>query len=205
MSDSLKDLDNRLKDIDQLLEAHKAITKFKNAEVAAKNSSGSLSNVGRIFDALVTNPGPGKPQEVDAINRAAFVLLCSHLQGFIDDLHRETAYCVLDGKVKDVNATVKLVKPRNANPHVDIINQMFAGLGVYDLMENIAWRNCANKTVKDRLTAYIQDRNRIAHGDQTSVTKQKVEQFKKYVKTLAEKLDETVAKKVQQTNGQRPW
>ena len=200
-----QNLANRLADIDQLIAAHKAITKFKRAEAAARNAGGALADVGRVFDALVTDPGPGKPKEVDTINRAAFVLLCSHLQGFIDDLHKETAGIVLAGKVNDLEKTIKLIKPRNANPHVEIIEKMFAGLGVYDLMQEISWQKCANKTVRERLTNYIVERNKIAHGTQVGISKAKVEQFKKYVETLADKLDEKVAQGVHAITGRRPW
>lgn len=198
-------LNNRLTDIDQLLEAHKAITKFKRAEAAAKMPGRALADVSRIFYALVTDPGPGKPKEVDAINRAAFVLLCSHLQGFIDDLHREAAKIVLKGKVQDIDKTIKLIKPRNANPHVEIIETMFSGLGIYDLMQNIRWNNCSNNTVRDRLRKYIEERNKIAHGTQVGISKGKVVQFKKYVETLADKIDGSVAQKIQALTGNPPW
>src|SRR5579885_3020162 len=198
-------LSNRLADIDQLLAAHKAITKFKKAEAAAQRAGGALADVGRVFDALITDPGPGKPKEVDAINRAAFVLLCSHLQGFVDDLHKETALIVLDGRVQDIEKTITLIKPKNANPHVDVIEQMFAGLGIYDVMQNICWQKCANKTVRERLTNYIGERNKIAHGTQVGITKGKVEQFKKYVETIADKLDDTVARQVERLTRRRPW
>lgn len=190
-------LTNRLADINQLLDAHKAITKFKRAEAAAQRAGGALADVSRVFDALVTDPGPGKPKEVDAINRAAFVLLCSHLQGFVDDLHCETANIVLEGKVHNIDKTIKLIKPRNANPHVEVIETMFAGLGIYDLMHGIRWQKCSNSTVRERLKKYIEDRNKIAHGAQMGISKDKVVKFKKYVETLADKLDESVARKIQ--------
>lgn len=198
-------LSNRLADVDQLTEAHKAITKFKRAEAAARKVGSGLADIARIVDALVSDPGRGKPKEVDAINRAAFVLLCSHLQGFIDDLHKETAGIVLAGKVLDVDKTIELIKPRNANPHVEIIEKMFAGLGIYDVMQAISWRNCTNKTVRDRLTGYIRERNKIAHGTQIGITKAKVVSFKSYVEILADNLDEIIAQKVSEITERRPW
>ncbi|TLF45073.1 hypothetical protein FEI13_18550 [Halomonas urmiana] len=204
-SNARESLTIRLQDIDQLLEAHKAITKFKRAEAAAQLTGGALADVSRVFDALVTDPGPGKPKEVDAINRSAFVLLCSHLQGFIDDLHKEAAHIVLNGRVQDVDKTIKLIKPGNANPHVHIIETMFSGLGIYDLMQNISWQKCTNQTVRDRLGNYIRDRNKIAHGAQMSVSKDKVQQFKKYVETLSDKLDATVGRGIQGITGAQPW
>lgn len=136
-STSFHNLESRLKDIEQLLAAHTAITKFNKAQRVAEQAGAELRNISRIIDALVTNPGRGRPSEVDALNRAGFVLLCSHLQGFIDDIHLEVAHIVLRGKVASIEETVKLVKPRNSNPHVEVINKIFAGLGIYDLMDKI--------------------------------------------------------------------
>src|SRR5690348_11028243 len=102
-SQALKDLENRLNDIEQLLAAHSALTKFKKAEKAANLAGGPLVQVAAVVKALVTNPGVGKPAEVDALNRAAFVLLTAHFQGFVDDLHKEAAKNLLNGKVVSVD------------------------------------------------------------------------------------------------------
>ena len=204
-SQSRKDLDQRLKDIDQLFNAHSAITKFKKAEQAANKAGGDLKQIANVVNALVKQPGKGKPVEVDAINRAAFVLLTAHFQGYIDDLHKETANIVLAGKVKSVDEILKLIKPRNANPHVDIIEKMFSGLGIYEVMQNIAWQKCNNKSVKDRLTKYIETRNKLAHGKQEAITKHKVKQYKDYVEMLAEKIDGVVREKAKTLTGQHPW
>ena len=82
---------------------------------------------------------------------------------------------------------------------------MFSGLGIYDLMQEISWQKCSNKTVRERLTGYIVERNKIAHGTQLGISKGKVEQFKKYVETLSDKLDESVAQNVARITGRRPW
>jgi len=123
-----------MKDIDQLLNAHTAITKFKKAEQVANNAGGDLRQIANVVNALVTNPGKGKPVEVDAINRAAFVLLTAHFKVFVDDLHKETAKYHFSGQVSDIDEIIKLIKPRIANPHVDIIEKMFSGLGIYEIM-----------------------------------------------------------------------
>lgn len=204
-SQSFKDLEQRLKDIDQLLKAHSVITQFKKADKAAKKAGGDLRQIANVVNALVTQPGRGKPVEVDVINRAAFVLLTAHFQGFVDDLHKETANIVLSSKVSNVDDIIKLVKPRNANPHVGIIEQMFSGLGVYEVMQAISWQRCSNKSVRDRLTKYIEMRNKLAHGKQEKITKQKVKQYKSYIEMLAEKIDGVVREKVKALTGSYPW
>lgn len=73
-------LTERLRDIEQLIGAHTAITKFKKAEDTALRVGGELKKIADVIDALVTDPGRGKPKEVDAINRASFVLLTAHFR-----------------------------------------------------------------------------------------------------------------------------
>jgi len=202
---ALLNLQARLADVDQLMDAHSAITRFKKAERSAKQSGGELSKLADVFAALISNPKRGRPSEVGAINRAAFVLLTSHLQGFVDELHEETANIVLRGKAKDIPSVVSLVRPRNSNPHPYVIDQMFSGLGVYEVSKSIKWQKCKNERVRQRLREYIETRNKIAHGAQMEVTKSKVETFRKFVETFAEKLDSQVCKKAEQATGQLPW
>ncbi len=136
-----QDLEKRLQDIiKQLVDSHKAITQVQACEAAASRAGGELREPSKVVNALVHNPGRGKAKEVDAINRAAFVLLSSHLQGFVDPLHNETAIVALTGKVEKPEDTIKLIKPRNFNLHVDVIEKMFASLGMYDLMKDIHGR-----------------------------------------------------------------
>ena len=121
-------LADRLVDVDQILQAHTALTKFKRAEAVANQAGGGLQSIINVVNALVTDPGQGRPAEVAALNRSAFVLLCAHFQGFVEDLHREAAQCTLNGKVASIEDIVKLVKPRNSNPHADIIGRCFRAL-----------------------------------------------------------------------------
>jgi len=204
-SQARQDLDDRLSDIDQVFQAHTALTKFKKAEAVANEAGGGLQSITNVVNALVTEPGKGKPAEVSALNRSAFVLLCAHFQGFIEDLHQEAARYTLAGKVSSVADVVRLVKPRNSNPHAEIIERMFSGIGVYDLMHSPHWQKCSNQTVRSRVTKYIQERNQIAHGKRPTIRKAKVTGFKKFVVLLADALDEEVRKQVEALTGRSPW
>lgn len=127
------------------------------------------------------------------------------MQGFIRDLHLEAAKSMLKGRATNVDAIAKLVTPRNANPHSDIIDQMFAGIGVYNLMAAIKWEKCSSPAVKSRLKQYIEDRNSIAHGRAPSIAKSRVVQFKAFVLLLADHLDAEVAKQIKKVTGTTPW
>ena len=129
----------------------------------------------------------------------------AHFLGFVDELHLELEKIVLKVKVTDPEAIVKLVKLPRSNPHVQIINQMFSGLGVYELMDEISWQKCDNKKVKSRLTAYLETRSKIAHGSKGSIMKGRVEQLKEYVELLSQKLDSKCAAKAKAVHGKAPW
>ncbi len=204
-SRSLQYLDQRMQDIEQLLQAHTALTQFQRARRAAERAGGELSRIAEIIEPLVHQPGRGRRTEVDALNRGSMVLLSSHLQGFIDDLHLEAANIVLANKVNSIERVVEHAKPRNANPHADIIERMFDGIGIYEVLDNICWQKASNNTIKKRLTEYIQIRNKIAHGAQESITKAKVQSFQDFVVRFAQNLDEVVADKIEEETGTRPW
>jgi hypothetical protein len=208
-SQALIDLNDRLKDVEQLLQAHTALTQFKRAEQAINRQASvgtlRLRGVLEVLKALVTTPGKGKPAQVAAINRSAFLMLCSHLQGFVDDLHLETARYILRGRVTNPEDIAKLTRPRAANPHANIIELMFCGVGVYEIMSGIRWKNCSNKTVRERLTKYIEQRNLVAHGKRPAITKSKVLQFQSYVQLLAAALDANARTGIAAATRAAPW
>lgn len=204
-SQARENLNARLGDVDQILNAHTAITKFKNAEAAAQRLTGDLSQAANVFNALVTDPGRGKPKEVDALNRAAFVLLTSHFQGFVDDLHKEVGLLVVGNNAINPNNVVKMLGNNRANPHVNVINRVFASLGLYDVMDQLSWRNCNNQSVKKRLTAALETRNKISHGGRDRVTKANVKQLRDFIVLLADALDAEVRIKTHLRIGHYPW
>ena len=204
-SRSLEAFTNRLKDVEQLLNAHSALTQFHRARKKSENNDGGLNKIAEVINALVVEPGRGRPAEVEALNRAGVVLLSAHFQGYIDDLLFETAHIVLSGKVRDIDGLVKLAKPQSANPHPDIIEKMFNSVGVYEVLDDISWQKAKNEVIKKRLSDYIQLRNKIAHGKQESVSKQKVLQFKKFVEIFTKNLDEIVCQKIKLSTGRDAW
>ena len=195
-------LDNRFLDIEQLANAHKAIVQISKANRLATTTATSPT---AALNALVTNPGRGRPRQVDAINRAAFILCLSHFQGYIDELHTEAGLIVLNGRASNPAKTIELVGNNRSNPHVDVINKMFAGIGVYELMESISWQRCSNETVKARLKSYLVTRNSIAHGTRSKITKAQVQKVKKFLLLLCDNIDNAVKLKAQAITGQAPW
>src|SRR5262249_40155522 len=103
-SQALQDFRERLKEVQELLEAHCALTGLRNAQAALNAGGQTLQNVAQVVQHLVSAPGRGRPRQVQALNSAGIALLSAHLQGFLVDLHIEVARITLDGKVKDLEA-----------------------------------------------------------------------------------------------------
>jgi hypothetical protein len=204
-SKAYKNLSGRMKDIEQLLEAHKALTQFKRARKAAEEAGGGLAQISEVIDRLVTEPGRGRRTEVDALNRAAMVLLSAHLQGYIEDVFSEAAKAMLDGKVKDVDALIEQALSGFSNPHAYRVDSLFASIGLPKITDGLSWGRASNQTVKRRLTDYIRVRNSIAHGSQEGITKPKVVGFKRFVEVFAKNFDEKVGSEVRHTVEKVPW
>lgn len=203
-SQALKDLNERINEIDQLLKAHGALTQLEKAQDALKKGGQSLQDVAQVVKLLVSPPGPGRPGEVQALNRAAIALLSAHLQGYIEDLHEETARKLLEGQVPDLDALIRQA-PTRGNPNWDNITRVFSSIGFPDILEKVSWQKCSNATLKTRLREFNELRNRIVHGKAETVHKQRVQNYAGFVRTFADRLDRKVARVYKQLTNQDPW
>jgi len=135
-SRALEDFRERLKEVQQLLDAHSALTRLKNAEAALRAAGGQLPAVAEVVQHLVTPPRRGRPREVQALNSAGIALLSAHLQGFL-------ARATLDGKVRDLQALLNSTRMRG-NPNEANITRLFNSLGYSDVLGGISWQRMSN-------------------------------------------------------------
>jgi len=187
------------------MQAHTALTQYYRARRAAEQAGGDLAGIANVVSNLVTLPGRGRRAQVEALNRASIVLLSAHLQGYIDDVYAEAAHALLNTKIRDVDALVERARKSFRNPRSEAIDQLFCSIGVSKVLDSISWRKASNSTVKQRLAAYVKLRNRIAHGEEESVKKEKVEGFRRFVELFAQKFDAKVHDELQNTTGTSPW
>jgi hypothetical protein len=203
-SQALYDLEERLEEIGQLFEAHGALTRLKRAEAALQGGAQSLQEVAPAINALVSPPGPGRPAEVQALNKAAIALLSAHLQGYFEDLFKEIATALLDGAVPSLESLVTQA-PTRGNPNWDNINRLFAAVGFSGVLDGLSWQRCSNATLKTRLRDLNELRNRIVHGRAEPVRKKKVENYSQFVRVFATRFDRKVAREFRNLKGTDPW
>jgi len=203
-SQALTEYEERLQEINQLLDAHNALTRWRRAESQLQVGGQFLQNISTVINHLVNDPGVGRPKEVHALNSAAIALLSGHLQGYIVDLFKESANSLLNGKVADV-ATLTNAAYTRGNPNEQNISAMFAALGFPNIMDGITWQHMTNRQLKIRLREFNELRNRIVHGSPERVRKTTVQNYFKAFQKFAKKLDAKVAREIRQVVGNAPW
>lgn len=171
-SDALRALNSRLRDVDQLMAAH----------------------------ATVGGLDPGRRYDVEGLNRAAVLMLCGHLEGYVEDVMREAL-----GKV-DQRIDAKPLLSGFHNPWPDRIDDLFVFIGMSKPCRAISWQKAGNKAVRDNLEQLVATRNRIAHGT-TGVTVHKgdVTRYRGYVEGFAARFDALVRAQLRTLIGSQPW
>jgi hypothetical protein len=152
----------------------------------------------------VSAPGPGRPPQIQALNKAAIALLSAHLQGFVNDLYYEAASILLAGRVADIEV-LKKSAPTRGNPNNDNINKLFATLGFSDILATISWQRCSNQTLLRRMNDFNVLRNQIVHGRSINVSKHVVVGYLSSWTALAQRLDAKMRVELQRITGRAPW
>ena len=172
----------------------------------AHRAGGALAQAATALSTLVSPLGRGRVAEVEALNRAAIVLLSAHLEGYLEDLYAEAASSLLRGRVKDLLSLVADGQEMFRNPQPGHVERLFRSIGLPKVLERVSWQRATNDSVRKRLSDYTDIRNKIAHGErEIRVRKSKVVGFKKFVRVFAEKFDEKVRSEIQAVTGHPPW
>jgi hypothetical protein len=202
-SNALRNFELRLDEVEQLLTAHTALLRVHRATAAAQHIGG-LANVANVVNHLIAPPGPGRPPQIQALNKAAIALLSGHLQGFITDLYDETAANLLGRHVSSIQILTEAA-PRRGNPNGDNIKKLFASLGFSDVLADISWQRCSNQTMRTRLKDFNELRNKIVHGTSINITKPQVTGYLSSWHALAQRLDSKLRTKINTITGTPPW
>jgi hypothetical protein len=169
-SEALRQIPSRIKDIEELLEAHKQVGK------------------GRRW-----------ARGTGAINRAAILLLTSHLEGFIEDLFVEAFQKLFPGRNPR-----RFVKYFNT-PKCDNIDDLYEFLGLNDVTSRISFTPVSNKKVKEAIDSLVKLRHEIVHGQLTRSYVVDVRSWRGYLSGISRELDKIVASHLKGVLGVAPW
>jgi RiboL-PSP-HEPN len=173
-SSAFNKLQTRLADVDDLMNAHAAVGGTER----------------------------GRRRGVEGINRAAVVMLCAHLEGYVEDLLGEAMKAV--HPELDPGPLVS----KFHNPWPDQIDALFAAIGLPKASRGISWQRAGTAAVIKNLEDLVRTRNKIAHGaTEVDVSKRMVTRFRGYIEGFARELDLRVAIRIFRMTGNRnfPW
>jgi HEPN superfamily RiboL-PSP-like protein len=170
-SEALGALTERLRDVDQLMKAHEAV--------------GGLE--------------PGRRYDVEGLNRAAVLMLCAHLEGYVEDLMTEALAAL------NTDLDPKPLLAHFHNPWPDRIDDLFGFIGMEAPCRGVSWQRAGNLSVRTNLGELVQTRNRIAHGVAVNVRKVDVTRYRRYVEGFTASFDRSVRSHVRGLTGQNPW
>ena len=157
------------------------------------------------FRELGNPPRPGRPPNIDAIHRAAVVLMSAQLEAFIEDLHAEATSHLVAGEAGVVDAIVSEAHYIFQNPRADAIERLFRTIGLPGILRGVHWRNASNPSVRRRLKEFIDLRNDVAHGEEVRATKRIVKYYGEFIRLFATNLDEKVRVAVNAITHHSPW
>jgi hypothetical protein len=148
-----------------------------------------LADVDDLMNAHVSIGGKaGRPRGVEGLNRAAIVMLCAHLEGYVEDLFREALKAV-HPKLDAAPLLNRFNTPKPAN-----IDALFGAIGLPKASGGISWRGVDEEAVTKSLNKLVETRGRIAHGRGVAVhvPKETVVRFRRYVEGFTREFDQRV-------------
>jgi len=178
-SNARQELATRLKDVDELIAAHAALT----------------------------GGGRGRPAQRQgaAITRAGTVLLSAATEAFVEDLFEEAARSIFAATTAaDLDQLFRNTSKRLNNADVYKTELLFFNLGLAWVLRGLSWRKFPNETLRSELNKLVQTRGSIAHGRPENVKLQMLRRWKNMIEMLAPKLEEKIANHIAQVTGQRP-
>lgn len=178
-SQARNELTIRLKDVDELISAHVALT----------------------------GGGRGRPQKRQgaAIARAGVVLLSAATEAFVEDLFEEAAKIIfVEMPPNDLDRLFKNTSKKLNNADVHKTELLYFNLGMPWALLDLAWKKFTNQTLRKDLNKLIETRGGIAHGRPIAVNLNTLKRWKNMIEMFAPKFEEKVAAHVEKATDNRP-
>jgi hypothetical protein len=130
----------------------------------------------------------GRPRRVEGLNRAAIVMLCAHLEGYVEDLFREAL------KAVHPKLDAQPLVSRFNSPRPKDIDKLFAAIGLRKASQGVSWRGVDEDAVTKSLIELVETRHTIAHGRGVAahVSRKTVLRLRRYVEGFTREFDERV-------------
>ena len=178
-SDAHAELQTRLRDVAELIEAHEQLTGG--------------------------NPGRPADRAGAAVTRAGVVLLAAATESYVEDLFEEAATHIFDGMSEDdFRRLFRNTSKRMNNAAVHNVDMLYFNLGLAWVLSDIRWRKFSNNTFRTELDKLVETRNIISHGRNPPVRLSMLRRWKNMIQMFAPRLEHKVAEHIEWMTEQRP-
>lgn len=175
------ELDEALKDIDEIVAAHRALT----------------------------GGTPGRPQKRQgaAVTRGGVVMLAAAVEAFVEDLYDAAVDAIFAGRPQAQLGDLKARTSGNfRNATTFKIDALYFNVGMAWISETIRWQKFSNAAFLSSMNTLIRQRNAIAHGDRPrpAIRLRQLRAWRRMVANFAVRLERTVADEIAASTGTRP-
>lgn len=171
-----------------------------------------LDDFDEIIDArdAICPTGAGRPAQRrgTAVVRAGVVMISAAFEAYIEDVYDcAVDYIYQSATDSDRRSLKSDTSEKLNNASVFKINRLFFNIGIPWIMKHqyIRWQKFSNSKVQETLGKMISARNSIAHGGKTTVRKNTAVKWKKFTQKLADRIDLIVAERIEAEIGNKPW
>lgn len=173
---------------------------------ARKQLLAALADVDELIEAHValTGGGRGRPtaRQGAAVTRSGVVLLAASFEAFVEDLFEKAADVVYHGwTAGQRNQFLKETSERLNNASVFKSNFLYFNLGIPWVFNGIRWQKFTNASVQAQVDAMVTMRNRIGHGGQPTVQLKTLRYWRNMIENLAPRFEAKVSAEVNRVCG----
>lgn len=166
----------------------------------------ALKDVDEIIAAhvAVTGGGRGKPamRQGAAVTRSGVVVLAAAFEAFIEDLFEEAADVVYDGwTAAQRKELFEQTTERLNNASVFKTNFLYFNLGIPWVFNGIRWKKFSNARVKEEVGRLVTSRNKVGHGERPAIRLATLRYWRNMIEMLAPRFEAHVSAEVSRVCG----
>ena len=169
----------------------------------------SLLDVDELINAhpALTGGGAGRPagRQGEALCRAGIVMSVACTEAFFEDLFEEAAPLLFaSASTTDLKFLFEGTTKKLNHPAIHKLRLLYWNLGVIDVFSGVSWQKSDNAKLIKSYNLLLDLRGRIAHGRQPKVKLSLLKYYRGFIEKLGEKIEKKVVNHIQSATNKPP-